>query len=75
MFHVFYITQPKHFRDFDNRPKLITKWWNCGCQLSSIDLNILEFVLEFVNTAVLTKLRTKFISYSIVIVIKVLDNK
>ena len=32
-------------------------------------------ILEFVNTAVLTKLRTKIISYFIVIVIKLLDNK
>ena len=37
-------------------------------------LNYLN-VLEFVNTATLTKLRTKIISYFIVIAIKLLDNK
>ena len=40
----------------------------------SVYLNYLN-VLEFVNTATLTKLRTKIISYFIVIAIKLLDNK
>ena len=40
----------------------------------TVYLNYLN-VLEFGNTATLTKLRTKIISYLIVIAIKLLDNK
>ena len=40
----------------------------------TVYLNYLN-ILESVNTATLTKLRTKIISYFIVIAIKLLDNK